>query len=753
MTKLTILLAALLLTACGEDEPLDRDGDGFIETEDCDDWHATVHPGAVELCNQIDDDCDGEVDEEPTDAPTWYTDADGDGWGQGAVQACAPAEGEVASGGDCDDADPDVNPGALEDCADADADGWAACEDCDDTSDAVFPGADELCNGLDDDCDGRTDAEAIDAPTWHQDHDGDGFGGSLTVAACEQPAGYVSDDTDCDDHAAAAHPGGVEVCDGLDNDCDGTVDLGASTAPTWYADTDGDGFGDADTTSTQCDQPSGYVADPGDCDDTLAGIHPAATELCDGLDNDCDETVDEDDAVDTSTWYVDDDGDGWGDADTSTASCEAPSGYVDISGDCDDTDEDVSPDDPEYCSDSVDNDCDGTVGEDEAVDASWWYADADGDGYGDDAVAGFYCEAPSGYVATPGDCDDTDATISPSDPEWCADGIDNDCDGSTDESDAVDATEWWVDADGDGYGAAGSSSIWDCEQPSGWTDVEEDCDDADADVNPGEEEVCNDGKDNDCDGGAPECRLGAVDAVVASSEADAFIFGRTAGHRMAIRGGIVGDLDGDGYDDLGVGAPAQDYGSNIYAGAAYFLAGSATPSTTVDIYSAYDGMVLNTPSYAQLGFQVVAAGDVTRDGSPDVLVLVGDLWVSLLDSPLTASGSVSSRWASFASTRRSHTNGTDVVYAPQYSRPGDWDGDGYEDVILAAWSGWATSTAMAAPRWASASTATTRPRPTQARSTSTWVGAQAASRRRIRLGTSTARARTIEPRPRPRPET
>ena len=112
--------------------------------------------------------------------------------------------------------------------------------------------------------------DAADAATWYQDSDSDGFGdASLTHAACNEPAGFVSDDTDCDDGDGAVHPDATEVCDAVDNDCDSVVDEDdAADASTWHLDADSDGFGDADYATVACDVPGGgYVLDSSDCDD------------------------------------------------------------------------------------------------------------------------------------------------------------------------------------------------------------------------------------------------------------------------------------------------------------------------------------------------------------------------------------------------------------------------------------------------------------------------------------------------------
>ena len=260
------LLFLTTLAACRAVEDtsvpeVDQDGDGVLADEDCDDDDDGAFPGNAEICDGVDNDCDGTADDEAIDAMTWYLDADNDGWGGlESVTECSAPLGYVAQDGDCDDGSPRTHPGAAEEncqdptdynCdgsvgyADEDADGWPACEDCDDSSASANPDAQEICDGADNDCDGDGDQDAADATTWYGDADGDGFGGGVFVLVeCEAPTGYVASSDDCDDLDPSSYPGGTETCDEADNDCDDSVDEGVQT--TFYLDIDGDGYGDPD---------------------------------------------------------------------------------------------------------------------------------------------------------------------------------------------------------------------------------------------------------------------------------------------------------------------------------------------------------------------------------------------------------------------------------------------------------------------------------------------------------------------------
>jgi len=392
---------------------------------------------------------------------TWYRDWDADGYGDPAasVESCDPVEGFVTN-----------------------------ADDCNDTCDTCWTGASETCDMRDNDCDGTTD-EGV-TTTFYLDADGDGRGDpARTTDACAVPTGHVSNGDDCDDGCDTCWTGATETCDLRDNDCNGSVDEGVTA--TFYRDGDGDGHGDPAMTSTGCTAPSGFVTSDTDCDDTCAACYPGNSETCDGEDNDCNGSVDE---GLLHTYYRDADGDGHGDAAGSTTACTAPSGYVSSDDDCDDTCAACYPGNSETC-DGEDNDCD--MGVDEGL-LHTYYRDADGDGHGDAADDTTACTAPSGYVSSDDDCDDTCAACYPGNPETC-DGEDNDCDVSVDEGVLL---TFFRDADGDGWGAS-SPTTEACTQPSGYAERDGDCNDACATCRPFATEVC-DTLDNDCDMGVDE---------------------------------------------------------------------------------------------------------------------------------------------------------------------------------------------------------------------------------------------------------
>jgi len=270
-----------------------------------------------------------------TYGPVWYLDADGDQYYSGSLIAACTSPGAgyttlVIPGGDCNDNNPAVRPGATEICS----------------------------NGIDDNCNGQIDEGCNVPSTWYRDNDGDSYGNAnLSRISITKPGGFVNRAGDCKDTDPTVYPGAHELCDGKDNNCNGLKDDGAPGTRTWYRDADNDGRGRNTVTKIACSKPTGFVDSANDCNDADATIYQGAPELCDGKDNNCNGLVD-DGLPGTKVWYQDVDGDGYGARVRRKTSCPQPVGYVADSTDCRDNDRTIYPGAPELC-DGKDNNCNG----------------------------------------------------------------------------------------------------------------------------------------------------------------------------------------------------------------------------------------------------------------------------------------------------------------------------------------------------------------------------------------------------------
>ncbi len=368
-------------------------------------------------------------------------------------------------------------------------------------------------------------------------------------------------------------------------------------------DWDGDGFGTSD------------------CDDLDPDVNPTAEERCDtehAIDEDCDGAIDDDDVNvrDEMTFYRDGDGDGHGDRDNRDEGCEAAEGFVADADDCDDDRDHVSPSAEEVCdSDRTDEDCDGNADDDDdaASGKTTVYADDDGDNYGNAATAEDWCHPPSERVDDGTDCDDDDDEVHPRAQEVC-DGIDNDCDGGTDDDDAsgaVDAGHWYEDSDGDGYGAGVSRDA--CEAEAGEVSQGGDCDDADASVNPAAEEICDDGIDQDCDYTGGNCFIGGS---TTAGDADATVLGTGTSDEFGYAIASGGDTDGDGVAEVWV--------SGVSVKGSGFATGSGVAVRVTGLLSGQDDFatlgldaVYSLETY-QVGTALASGADLDGDGLDDL---------------------------------------------------------------------------------------------------------------------------------------
>jgi hypothetical protein len=211
--------------------------------------------------------------------------------------------------------------------------------------------------------------------------------------------------------------------------CSDTDTLQATVLPNqnFYEDMDMDGYGNASTLISTCVQPLGYITSAGDCNDMNAAVNDGMMEICNDVDDNCNSLVD--DGLTFTDYYFDNDGDAFGNTTDAVFACEQPSGYVPAGGDCNDNAFGVYPGSPEFCNGS-DDDCDGSI--DNGLVFLSYYADADGDTYGDINNSESLCADPGSlFVTNDTDCDDTNALVNPAATEVWENGIDDDCNPST----------------------------------------------------------------------------------------------------------------------------------------------------------------------------------------------------------------------------------------------------------------------------------------------------------------------------------
>ena len=486
----------------------DADGDGDPDATDCKADNPYIYSGAEEVCDGLDNNCNGLPDEGFPDADADglkdCIDPDDDNDGESDATDCAPLDKMIFSGAKevCDGQDNDCNK-LVDDLVGELACGKGTCfhtvAACVDgalqSCDPMAGAAAETCDGQDNDCDGLVDEEL----GWTSCGKGlcnhtvpNCLGG--TPVECDPLEGAGDEecdgqDNDCDgqvdeelgsivcglgvcNHSILNCIGGVpqqcdpkqgataESCDGLDNDCDGDADeeLGEKNC----------GLGVCQHTIPTCLDGVAQSCDP---------MEGAVPETCDGKDNDCDGQVDED--LGTTSC-------GLGLCLHSTANCVdgAPVQCDPMEGSA-----------AETC-DGKDNNCNGAVDEEDALDCETYFKDGDGDGHGT-SESKCLCAAQGLFKAlVDDDCEDLNPWVFPGATELC-DKVDNNCDEVTDEDGATGCSWYYTDGDGDGYGSGVPQCT--CSPPgAGWSVLTGDCDEEKSGIHPGALEMCNDA-DDDCD--------------------------------------------------------------------------------------------------------------------------------------------------------------------------------------------------------------------------------------------------------------
>ncbi len=510
---------------------------------DCNDGSATIKPGGTESCNGADDNCNSVTDEAGAQGcGLLLRDTDGDGFGLAldALCLCNPTSNYRATvGGDCDDSRTDVNPGAT-----------------------------EVCDGRDNDCNAvADDPNTTGCTAYFTDVDGDTWGAGASQCLCA-PVGLVTASRagDCNDLVASANPGGTERCNQVDDDCDSATDEGnAEGCTSFLRDVDGDAFGV--TGDAQCVCTAGPVYRAvlgGDCADNNAQRNPGRSEVCNGVDDDCDSSTDPDGSDGCLLRYRDGDDDNFGVSEDLRCLCSVAAPWdAQVGGDCNDNNGAIKPGVAETCN-GIDDDCDGLIDEVGASGCTTFYLDADGDRVGVVSQSLCLCSAQAAYSATAvGDCDDGDARRTPGKTESC-NLIDDDCDLNVDEDNSVGCQNFWEDVDDDTFGVDGSQRCL-CAPDDDHTATRiGDCDDLRSNVNNSAIEIC-DSVDNDCDGVVDESACGLPTVNWPTFMRDA----RRTGHPFFIEGPVATDTALRWKKVLAAGtafesSPVIDEDGNIY---------------------------------------------------------------------------------------------------------------------------------------------------------------------------------------------
>jgi len=426
----------------------------------------------------------------------------------------------------CPEPDPADNCPSLFNPDQIDDNGNGIGDDCEDDWDAdTIPNEDDNCpwtfnplqedldyDGMGDVCDEDMDDDGVlneeDNCPWTFNPQQEDLNGNGTGDACDDDMDGDGDpnETDCAPlNPAVGHLANEKCNDGLDDDCDGLTDEEDSIGCLiFYFDEDNDDYG-KELSKCLCEAQGNYKAVvSGDCDDTNPLRNPGVQEVCDNeMDDNCNGSENDKGAVGCTKFYMDLDGDNWGTTDFECY-CWAVGDYSSkFTGDCDDYDAQVNPNQKEVCYDGKDNDCSGTQNDENALNSVAFHYDEDGDGWGTQAYK-YHCFENGLWKADgPGDCNDQDPAVNPDEDEVCNNGKDDDCDGLQDTEDAVGCVTHYHDGDIDQYGLNTDTKCL-CGPAGKYSTTNGgDCQDNNPDIHPGAFEKCN-GVDDDCDGPTDE---------------------------------------------------------------------------------------------------------------------------------------------------------------------------------------------------------------------------------------------------------
>ncbi len=528
---------------------------------------------------------------------------------------------------------------------------------------------------------------------------------------------------DCDDGDAEVNPDATEVCDDVDNDCDGDIDVDATDATAYYGDADADTYG-AGKATMSCTPVTGSATQDGDCDDADAAVHPGATEVCDDLDTDedCDSLVDDDDdSLDTSTAtlavYIDGDGDGFGVDGKKATVCNVGPGYAANAGDCNDASSAISPSAAEVCGDKLDEDCDGEAesclysGKLDPADAhahilgytslylgfdATAAGDMNGDGLNDLAVGtAFYgVFVLSGPVSGTIEAPKATAFIA----------------NSKDPSTGIGQIEGIGDQDSDGYddlltsgylGGPGvrSGNAWVLGGPLTGSVIVSDVamaaiygdDGSWLGLTAAAGDVNDDGMIDPVLGApAAELNTGATyvffgpvsSGELTPTDADVSITGVSEGDFLGGQNAANGDIDGDGVNELLVSAYMADY-VGTDDGAAYLFYGPVSGTHAAD---EADTVVYGGPSSWELGWFTSIGGDLDADGQDD-LVISANGELELVDGAVYLFYAPSVVGASELDVAKADVSilgdpGALQQFGRYVDTAGDLDTDGYDDLAV-----------------------------------------------------------------------